>query len=217
MGDTVVVLLRALVSLGVVLGLIWWAGQRLSSGKGPVGGSATGPRPGRGTSVLGRGLGRVRDALRGRGGAAQAPAIVVLGKQALTPKAGLALVEVGGRRLLLGVGEQGVTVLDTQDAPPAAPLAAADAVRADVDDASVAPQVAAVRESGAVFAAELDHAVTEIPVDVDEPAEPAASAALDDGDAQVLSITSRGSSLDGSILSPTTWRRAATALQQGRR
>ena len=112
MGDTVVVLLRALVSLGVVLGLIWWAGRRLSSGKGPVGGSATGSRTGRATGVLGRGLGRVRDALRG-GGTAQAPAIVVLGKQALTPKAGLALVEVGGRRLLLGVGEQGVTVLDT--------------------------------------------------------------------------------------------------------
>ena len=72
-------------------------------------------------------------------------------------------------------------------------------------------------ESGAVFAAELDHAVTEVPVDADEPAEPAALATADDGDAQVLSLTSRGSTLDGSILSPATWRRAATALQQGRR
>ena len=214
MGDTVVVLLRALVSLGVVLGLIWWAGRRLSSGKGPVGGSATGPRPGRATGVLGRGLGRVRDALRG-GGAAQAPAIVVLGKQALTPKAGLALVEVGGRRLLLGVGEQGVTVLDTQDAPVAQP--AAVAVRPDDDRTPEATPVAAVSESGAVFAAELDHAVSEVQVDTDEPVEPAARVAADDGDAQVLSLTSRGSTLDGSILSPTTWRRAATALQQGRR
>ncbi|NKX93566.1 flagellar biosynthetic protein FliO [Sanguibacter hominis ATCC BAA-789] len=215
MGDTVVVLLRALVSLGVVLGLIWWAGRRLSSGKGPVGGSATGPRAGRATGALGRGLGRVRDALRGGGSAAQAPAIVVLGKQALTPKAGLALVEVGGRRLLLGVGEQGVTVLDTQDAPAAQP--AAVAVRPDGDLAREATPVAVVSESGAVFAAELDHAVTAVPVDVDEPAEPAARVAADDGDAQVLSLTSRGSALDGSILSPTTWRRAATALQQGRR
>ena len=214
MGDTVVVLLRALVSLGVVLGLIWWAGRRLSSGKGPVGGSATGSRAGRATGVLGRGLGRVRDALRG-GGTAQAPAIVVLGKQALTPKAGLALVEVGGRRLLLGVGEQGVTVLDTQDAPAAQP--AAVAVRPDDDLVREATPVAAVSESGAVFAAELDHAVTEVPVDTDEPAEPAVRVAADDGDAQVLSLTSRGSTLDGSILSPTTWRRAATALQQGRR
>ena len=214
MGDTVVVLLRALVSLGVVLGLIWWAGRRLSSGKGPVGGSATGSRAGRATGVLGRGLGRVRDALRG-GGTAQAPAIVVLGKQALTPKAGLALVEVGGRRLLLGVGEQGVTVLDTQDAPAAPP--AAVAVRPDDDVARDATPVVAVSESGAVFAAELDHAVTEAPVDADEPAEAAALLTADDGDAQVLSISSRGSTLDGSILSPTTWRRAATALQQGRR
>lgn len=214
MGDTVVVLLRALVSLGVVLGLIWWAGRRLSSGKGPVGGSATGPRTGRATGVLGRGLGRVRDALRG-GGTAQAPAIVVLGKQALTPKAGLALVEVGGRRLLLGVGEQGVTVLDTQDAPVAQP--AAVAVRPDDDRTPEATPVAAVSESGAVFAAELDHAVTEVQVATDEPVEPAARVAADDGDAQVLSLTSRGSTLDGSILSPTTWRRAATALQQGRR
>ena len=214
MGDTVVVLLRALVSLGVVLGLIWWAGRRLSSGKGPVGGSATGSRAGRATGVLGRGLGRVRDALRG-GGTAQAPAIVVLGKQALTPKAGLALVEVGGRRLLLGVGEQGVTVLDTQDAPAAQP--AAVAVRPEGDLVREATPVAAVSESGAVFAAELDHAVAEVPVDADEPAEAAALLTADDGDAQVLSITSRGSTLDGSILSPTTWRRAATALQQGRR
>lgn len=214
MGDTVVVLLRALVSLGVVLGLIWWAGRRLSSGKGPVGGSATGSRTGRATGVLGRGLGRVRDALRG-GGTAQAPAIVVLGKQALTPKAGLALVEVGGRRLLLGVGEQGVTVLDTQDAPAAQP--AAVAVRPEGDLVREATPVAAVSESGAVFAAELDHAVTEAPVDADEPAEAAALLTADDGDAQVLSISSRGSTLDGSILSPTTWRRAATALQQGRR
>ncbi len=213
MGDTVVVLLRALVSLGVVLGLIWWAGRRLSSGKGPVGGSATGSRAGRATGVLGRGLGRVRDALRG-GGTAQAPAIVVLGKQALTPKAGLALVEVGGRRLLLGVGEQGVTVLDTQDAPAAQPAAVAVP---DGDLVHEATPVAAVSESGAVFAAELDHAVTEVPVDTDEPAEPAVRVAADDGDAQVLSLTSRGSTLDGSILSPTTWRRAATALQQGRR
>ena len=214
MGDTVVVLLRALVSLGVVLGLIWWAGRRLSSGKGPVGGSATGSRPGRATGALGRGLGRVRDALRGGGGAAQAPAIVVLGKQALTPKAGLALVEVGGRRLLLGVGEQGVTVLDTQDAPAAQPAAVAVP---DGDLVREATPVAAVSESGAVFAAELDHAVTEVPVDADEPAEAAALLTADDGDAQVLSISSRGSTLDGSILSPTTWRRAATALQQGRR
>ncbi len=213
MGDTVVVLLRALVSLGVVLGLIWWAGRRLSSGKGPVGGSATGSRAGRATGVLGRGLGRVRDALRG-GGTAQAPAIVVLGKQALTPKAGLALVEVGGRRLLLGVGEQGVTVLDTQDAPAAQPAAVAVP---DGDLVHEATPVAAVSESGAVFAAELDHAVTEAPVDADEQAEPAVRVAADDGDAQVLSLTSRGSTLDGSILSPTTWRRAATALQQGRR
>lgn len=215
MGDTVVVLLRALVSLGVVLGLIWWAGRRLSSGKGPVGSSTAAPRTGRAKGVLGRGFERVRDSLRGGGAGAQAPAIVVLGKQALTPKAGLALVEVGGRRLLLGVGEQGVTVLDTQDAPAAEP--AADAVPTD-DDAQVeATPVAAASESGAVFAAELDHAVTEMPDAAAEQAAPAALVTADDADAQVLSLTSRSSSLDGSILSPSTWRRAATAIQQGRR
>lgn len=211
--DTAVALLRALVSLGVVLGLIWWAGRRLTSGKGPVGGSTAGPR----TSVTGRrgafarASGWVRDTLRGaRRGAQQQPAIVVVGRQALTPKAGLALVEVGGRRLLLGVGDQGVTVLDTQDVPP---VAAVDAASELVTDE------VSVTSSGAAFATELDHAVgsDQLSAGVLPDAVASVPDAVAAGDAQVLTLASRGDALDGSILSPATWRRAASALQQGRR
>lgn len=210
--DTVVALLRALVSLGVVLGLIWWAGRRLSSGKGPVGGT-TGPRVSSDAGsrgVLARAAGRLRDVVRRAGrGSAQAPAIVMVGRQALSPKAGLALVEVGGRRLLLGVGEQGVTVLDTQDVPPVAVVDAASELV--TDEVSVT--------SGAAFAAELDHAVGSDQVSAGLLPDAVASVpdAVASGDAQVLTLASRGDALDGSILSPATWRRAATALQQGRR
>ena len=221
-GDTVVALLRALVSLGVVLGLIWWAGRRLSTGKGPVGRTASVSATSRPATSGGRVLARLRalgsgavGALGGRRGTAPAPAIVVLGRQSLTPKAGLALVEVGGRRLLLGVGDQGVTVLDTQDAPvEAVPEPAIDAGLQPVADAAPGSP-----DAEAAFAAELDHAVglTRGPSARPERTAAAVVAGLEVNEAQVLTLPSHGDALDGSILSPATWRRAASALQSGRR
>lgn len=55
------------------------------------------------------------------------PAVEVVGRQALGRHAGVAVIAVGNRRLLLGYGEQNVTMLTELAPAPAEPLAAAGA------------------------------------------------------------------------------------------
>lgn len=86
MGEGLLLALRVLVSLGVVLGLIWFAGRRLGAG-----------RVERGTNE---------------------PAVRVVGRQALGRHAGVAVLAVGERRLLLGYGEQHVSMLSELDPVP---------------------------------------------------------------------------------------------------
>ena len=62
----------------------------------------------------------------------------VLGRQSLGKGAGVALVEVAGRVLLLGVGEQGVRVLTEVDVPPA-PAERTGEVREEIDLSSLVP------------------------------------------------------------------------------
>lgn len=230
MDSTVVMLLRALVSLGAVLGLIWWAGRRLSSGKGRVGGTTAGTRPVRAPGAPGGAWARVRSGVAGlvRRGDVPEPAIVVVGRQSLTPRAGLALVEVGGRRLLLGVGDQGITVLDTQDAPaPAAPSAAAEPETLTDDGDDDAARSAAAPEVSSRFEAELGLALvssaTTDDADAEVADEPEVGDVADepevaaDRTAAAASVARGASALDGSILSPQTWHRAKEALQAARR
>jgi flagellar protein FliO/FliZ len=53
------------------------------------------------------------------------PAVEVVGRQALGRHAGVAVIAVGNRRLLLGYGEQNVTMLTELAPAPAEPLASA--------------------------------------------------------------------------------------------
>lgn len=55
--------------------------------------------------------------LPGATGLGQTPGLKVLGRLALGPKKGLVLVEVGQRVLVLGLGEQDITLLATIDDP----------------------------------------------------------------------------------------------------
>ncbi|MFZ5586594.1 MAG: flagellar biosynthetic protein FliO [Thermodesulfobacteriota bacterium] len=55
--------------------------------------------------------------LPGHAGLGQAAGLRVLGRLALGPKKGLALVEVGRRVLVVGLAEQGVSLLTTIDDP----------------------------------------------------------------------------------------------------
>ncbi|WP_258724200.1 flagellar biosynthetic protein FliO [Cellulomonas sp. NS3] len=241
MDDGPVLLLRVVVSLLCVVGLIWVVARKV------------GATPGRRLPA--------------------GPSLQVVGRQSLGRHAGVAVLAVGNRRLLLGYGEQQVTmltelapVLDTTPAParevatrpagtaltalpasltsfvaarrpgrPSAAPAAADVpvapagdevlLRAPLDiDALLAeagvpgtavPGTAvhgtAVHDTAVHDTAVHDTAVHDTaPHDDATPAGPAAPVAT----APLVPTQATTSALDGSILSPATWRRAVTSLQE---
>lgn len=184
--DTAVLVLRTALSLGVVLGLIWYAGRRFNdaasgnAGDGPVGrllGRLQGTAPRRtGSAPAGR---------RGRRGGPLVD-VTVVGRQAVGPKATVTVVDVGGQRLVLGVSEAGVSVLSTLEVP--------DAFDAVIEGAAAAE---AAREKELVATGEVRE---EIDVDAALAGEPAPTARA-------------SSALDQSILSPATWRQALDVMQ----
>lgn len=155
--ELIVPLLRTVVAVVAVVGLLWWVGRRMS-GQAPAGAGARPvsqwrrPAAGRASgagAVLGAGSGAGRGSRTGFAASWRAllerlgerrPApereLRVVDRTSLTPRASLALVEVGGRRLLLGVGDQGISVLDTHAAPAAAGPAAEPTT--DVTDVAAA-------------------------------------------------------------------------------
>ncbi|MGV8967681.1 MAG: FliO/MopB family protein [Cellulomonas sp.] len=165
---TALVGLRVVLALACVLGLIWFAGRRLSG--------ASGMRKPRSVPMT------------------------VIGRQSLGKGAGIALVEVAGRVLLLGVGDQGVRVLTEIDVP------------------AVAEPIVAVTERAALLAAdrplvlreELDlESLATDPAVVTDPVVLARLAGL-----AATSSAHGASALHGSILSRDTWRRAVDVVQQ---
>jgi len=157
--ELVVPLLRTVVAVAAIVGLLWWAGRRLAgrapSGAGLAGsglGAAGRPAAARQGRARGAGLRGLTQAVVARLGERRpAPerALRVVERATLSPRASVALVEVGGRRLLLGVGEQGITVLDRADAPAPEPAEPAeDEVTEPVaDDALDADFASILRES----------------------------------------------------------------------
>ena len=172
---SVILLLRVVLSLGCVLGLIWFAGRKLS-----------------GTS----GVRRQRSV-----------PMSVLGRQSLGKGAGIALVEVAGRVLLLGVGEQGVRVLIEVDSPVP--------VHALGGDACAVVGTDEVRE-------EIDLAALDGLAGVERMAPAAPFGLANEGLARLsglaglsASVSARESgALHGSIMSRGTWRRAVDVVQQ---
>ncbi|WP_250448480.1 flagellar biosynthetic protein FliO [Actinotalea sp. C106] len=139
--------------------------------------------------------------------------LAVIGKQSLGGKTGLALVEVGGRRLLLGVSEQGVNLLTEVDMPvePPAPVA----LLLNEDDEAV--DAGAGAERTPLDPAAIERLVAEVPSDVSSltphatdgvelsPSTPAA---------RMPAVPKQRSPLEGSILDATIWRRAMVAVQE---
>lgn len=172
--DTAVLVLRTVLSLAAVLGLIWYAGRRLNDAADGKGGD----------SFLARivsGAGGTRRA--GRRGQGPAVTVTVVARQVLGPKASVAVVDVGGQRLVLGVTEGGVNVLSTQDVPPVEEFAH-----------ELATATAEVREEIA-----LGPNPTE-PLTIPRPA-------------LVPDRTAAAGPLASSILSPTTWRQTLSLMQ----
>ncbi len=86
--DTLFLTLRVAVSLGAILGLIWYVQRRF-----------------------------------GRGGARRSRAekpVTLVGKQAVSAKASVAVLEMDGKRFLVGVTEHGISMLHTSDTPAVA-------------------------------------------------------------------------------------------------
>jgi flagellar protein FliO/FliZ len=127
--------------------------------------------------------------------------MTVLGRQSLGKGAGIALVEVAGRVLLLGVGDQGVRLL-TEVVPDAVPAQSPDPA------ASSGAERSAAAGTGSEVREEIDLALVaatdrEVLVAVPDDAAPVALAGV--GQPGVL---------HGSALSPDTWRRAVDVVQR---
>jgi flagellar protein FliO/FliZ len=82
--DTVITAIRVIVSLGVVLGLLWFLQRRIT---------------------------------RGAKSKSSGSPVTIVTKQAISPKASVVVIDVEGMRLLLGVTEHAVSVLQSGDAP----------------------------------------------------------------------------------------------------
>ncbi len=122
--------------------------------------------------------------------------LVVLGRQQLGGKSGVALVEVDGRRLVVGYGEQGVSLLLDGGA------------EASVD---AQPGVEEIAQS----TAELVPAQEPV-VQIAEPAKvrEAAPVHVRSTPARMAEVRRPRSPLEGSILAPDTWRKAVVAAQE---
>ena len=228
--DTFLLALRVVVSLGVVIGAIWFVQRRVSRSGG--GSGARAKRAGKPMSVIAR--------------------------QNLGPKASVAVVEFGGKRFLLGVTEHGIAVLDDAEAeapeavtftgqeavaePESAAIAASVAPAESVAPARVAPVAvtrrAASKQNSRDFAQALGQASHDAPAEpvvatavvataavasaaVPTTARPAASATAPRLAAVRLAkpenfngmFPAGSSKAAGSILSAATWKQAWIAVR----
>jgi flagellar protein FliO/FliZ len=107
----------------------------------------------------------------------------VVTRQGLAQKASVVVIDVEGKRFLLGVTEHAVTVLDATELPV---IDTAAAFESALTEAGAAPSV---RKSAAA------------PIPFPQQFDPRTG------------LPRRASALDGSILSLSTWKRAAVALR----
>ncbi len=135
-----------------------------------------------------------------RGGGA--PDLRVVGRLSLSRRSSVALVEVSGRRLLVGVGDAGVTLVSDLGAAEAA-LEEGRSAPAPTS-AQLAAWFAAETPPTAAAGAALVNAPA-APATV--PAPPAPAAPADEG-----APRGGGGPLNGSILSPTVWKQTWSAL-----
>jgi len=153
----------------------------------------------------------------------EGPAVSVVGRQSLGRHAGVAVVAVGERRLLVGVSEHGVSMLTELDAvpePEPEPVPEPVVVPAKVADRKPADRKPAGRKpadrtpkAATDFEAELD---ATLGAELDRELDAALDAIeLDAGGLPVVPpAAAPPSALAGSVLSAETWRRAVAAVQQ---
>ncbi|MBT0993062.1 flagellar biosynthetic protein FliO [Cellulomonas sp. DKR-3] len=157
--DGIMLVARVVLSLACVVGLIWFAGRKLSGGTGRV---------------------RTQNEHDVR----------VVGRQGMGRHAGVAVVAVGNRRILVGYGEQQVTMLTELGPVVAAP--ASGTPPAPPPRQQVAPRPAARPAP-----------------QVDRPAD-----RTSDGITAALGAAVKPGKLEGSVLAPDTWRTFVRTLQE---
>jgi len=166
---------------------------------------------------------------------ASAHPVTIVTKQAISPKASVVIIDVDGSRLLLGVTEHAVSVLQSGDVPEPA-IEAVPAVAARATTAKTAATRAATAQSGAKAFAESLGKVTAAKISAAKPATktatktvakpvaksatktaaPKTTTAKKNPDlAPVAAFTGQGP-LAGSILSPTTWKQLGATIRRGR-
>jgi len=128
-------------------------------------------------------------------------ALVVVGRQQLGGKAGVAVIEASGRRLVIGYGEQGVSLLhDGGEIPLEEEEPAASTTRIDLDHELIELTGASTVES--------THLDSEVKVRASAPVH------IRSTSARTADAQRHRSPLDGSILAPSTWRKAVVAAQE---
>lgn len=138
-----------------------------------------------------------------RASARRAPVIALVGRQSLGGRSAVALVEVAGRRLVLGVGEHGVTLLTE-----VGPEVVSETDRTLLDTAELERLLALEMPDSAI-----DHPVREAADDVPALAHAARSVPSSPA-ARMPAVPKPRNPLEGSILDATTWRRAVEAAQE---
>ena len=209
--ETVVLALRVALSLGVVLALLWVLQKRVARGRGGL-------------------LGTRRES-----------SVTVVARQGVGAKASVVVVDVEGERLVLGVTEASISVLAAAEAPQPveepslAPVARL--VPAEPHDDPFAQVLARQAATGTAPAVAAPAPAAPAPAAISAVAAPAPaldalplrprgaarSAAVRRGPAREVrrdvDLRERGRAaraLDGSILSPDTWRQAAAVLRSRR-
>ncbi len=154
---------------------------------------------------------------RGSRGTRSQNLVTVVGRQGLGQKASVVVVDIDGRRFVLGVTEQSVNVLHGGD-----PQSAGDA--AETSDSVTAGTQAPAPVGDSIFARSLT-AATEVSAGApaensghtdSELAPPLVLRPRHGASARSAAARANQSRLGGSILSPATWQQTAAALRQGR-
>ena len=177
--DTLLVTLRVALSLGVVLALMWVLHR---ASKKRFAGKATGRR---------------------------AATVEVVGRQGLGGKASVVVVDVEGERLVLGVSEQGVSLLTSGQAPAPELTIVTGPVQLPVRGAP----------SADVFRQELalqSDATTGLPAGANETTAADPLPMRPRNRRPQRTVVPSAQQLQGSILSAETWRQAAAALRNRR-
>jgi flagellar protein FliO/FliZ len=136
-----------------------------------------------------------------RFGSPRASQLSIVERQGLGPKSSVVLLDVQGRRYLLGVAESSISVLDSFEAPE-------PVVSESLEQAGVPATMA---ERSRAFASSLNA----IRIGTVPPNDAHAGEATANGLSAPAVSPAPAGALAGSILSPDTWRRALAAARAG--